>query len=117
MRTEYLVVAVVTVALLLLSAAAVPADEAPIAGAVKSIDATSRTLTVETTAKGQTRTVVIDVKSDTKIVRFARAADGKGFAEQAAKLEDLKPGWTVSVKTRHQGDREVAELVRVVHEK
>jgi hypothetical protein len=29
----------------------------------------------------------------------------------------MKPGWTVSVKTRHEGDKEVAELVNVVHEK
>jgi hypothetical protein len=102
----------------MLSAVAIAcADEVPIAGRVTSIDVANRTLTVESAAKGKVRVVVIDVKPDTKIVRFARGADGKGFSEQPATLEDLKPGWTVSVKTHHHGDREVAELVRVVHEK
>ena len=32
-------------------------------------------------------------------------------------LDEIKPGWIVSVKTRHDGELEVAELVRVVHEK
>src|SRR5688500_10986543 len=104
------------VAMLSVVAVAV-ADEVPIAGRLTSIDIASRTLTVESATKGKVRTVVIDVKPETKIVRFARGTDGKGFSEQAATLEDLKPGWTVSVKTHHHGDREVAELVRVVHEK
>lgn len=116
MRTGGTLIAFFSIVLLSTISAAV-ADEAPIAGSVKSIDAANRTLTVESAAKGKVRTVVIDVKPETKIVRFVKGADGKGFAEQAAKLEDLKPGWMVSVKTHHQGDREVADLVRVVHEK
>jgi len=80
-------------------------------------DAEGLVVTVEVAARGRVRTVVIDVKPETKIIRFARGADGKGFSEQAATLEDLKPGWMVSVKTHHQGDREVADILRVVHEK
>ena len=53
----------------------------------------------------------------TKLVRFAREGSGGAFKEQPVPLEDIKPGWTVSVTTRHEGTREVAELVRVVHEK
>ena len=93
------------------------ADDAPIAGSLKSIDAANRTVTVESAAQGKVRMVVIDVKPETKIIRFVRGAGDKGFVEQSAKLEDLKPGWMVSVKTHHQGDREVADVLRVVHEK
>ena len=97
-------------------AATVAADEAPIAGRITKVDATAQTITVESAAAGKTRSVVIDVRPVAKVVRFARGADGK-FAEQAIAVADLKPGWTVSVKTRHEGDREVAEIVRVVHER
>ena len=95
------------------------ADEAPIAGSVKSIDAAAGTLVIESASKGKLRQVTVHVRSDAKIVRFHRSTDpGKpGFSEHPASLADLKPGWTVSVKTRHDGDKEVAELVRVVHEK
>ena len=92
------------------------ADEAPITGTVKAVDTTKKMLIVEASARGKTRQVEIDIKPETKIVRFARAADGKGFGEQAVALEDLRPGWTVTVKTNHHGNREVAETVRVVHE-
>lgn len=34
-----------------------------------------------------------------------------------AALADIEPGWVVSVKTPHERDKEVAEVVRVVHEK
>ena len=103
--------------IMLLIIPAARADEAPITGSVKAIDTVNRTITVEAAARGRVRTVVIDVKPETKIIRFARGAEGKGFSEQAATLEDLKPGWMVSVKTHHQGDREVADILRVVHEK
>ena len=95
------------------------ADEAPIAGAVKAVDPAARTLTVEARARGKAREVVIDVRPETKIVRFVRSTDAQkpGVTEQSAQLEDIQPGWTVSVKTRHEGAREVAEHVRVVHEK
>lgn len=92
------------------------ADEAPIAGRIIAVDSAAQTITVEAAAGGKTRTIVIDVRPASRVVRFARGADGK-FAEQSAALADLRPGWMVSVKTRHEGDREVAELVRVVHER
>jgi hypothetical protein len=104
-------------ALVALSRARLFADEAPVTGTVKSVDATKKILTVEASARGQTRQVEIDIKPETKIVRFTRGADGKGFAEQPATLDDIRPDWTVTVKTRHEGSREVAETVRVVHER
>jgi hypothetical protein len=94
------------------------ADEAPITGTVKAVDTAANALTVQAITKGQPREVVIHVRPDTKIIRFVRATGGKsGFAEQAAGLADIKPGWTVSVTTHHEGDQEVAHLVRVVHER
>ena len=95
------------------------ADEGPIAGTVKAVDIAARTLTVQASVRGRTRVVVIDVKPRSKVVRFVRSADATkpGFTEQAAALEDIKTGWTVSVTTRHEGNREVADVVRVVHEK
>jgi len=45
-------------------------DEAPIAGTVKTIDASANTLTLQTTAKGKTRDVTILLKPDSKIVKF-----------------------------------------------
>ena len=108
----------VVVLLLLASASPSSSDEAPIVGTVKSVDVAATTLTVNTTAKGRAREVVIDVKPSTTIVRFVRSSEpGKsGFAEQPLPLGDLKPGWTVAVTTRHDGGREVAELVKVVVE-
>jgi len=84
-----------------------------------SIDTAANTITVEAAAKGKVRAVVIDVRPSARIVRFARNSEaGKsGFAERPATLADLKPGWAVSVTTRHEGDREVAEIVRVVFER
>jgi hypothetical protein len=95
------------------------ADEAPISGTVKAVDAAASTLTIETTSQGKTRTVTIDIKPTSKIVRFARAsAPGQaGFAEQPATLTDLKPGWVVSVTAKHEAGREVAEVVKVVFER
>jgi hypothetical protein len=92
-------------------------DEAPITGIVKAVDAVSGTLTVETRAKGTAREVMIEVRPSTKVVRFAREGGGGAFKEQPMALEAVGPGWTVSVTTRHEGTREVAELVRVLHEK
>jgi hypothetical protein len=113
-----LVTRVLTAVLVLSTATLSIADEAPIVGKIKAVDATAQTLTVTSVAKGQTREVVIDVKPGTKIVRFARGSEpGKtAVTEQSAALVDLKPGWTVSVVTRHDGPREVAEQVRVVFE-
>ena len=95
------------------------ADEAPISGTVKAVDAGAQTVTLESTAKGKTRQVVVHLKPGAKIVKFARPSEpGKtGFVEQTLTLADLKPGWIVSVETKHEGDKEVAEIVRVVHEK
>ena len=79
----------------------------------------ARTIALESTAKGQTRQVVVHLKPGAKIVKFVRATEpGKtGFLEQPLALTDLKPGWVVSVETKHEGDREVAELVKVVLER
>ena len=95
------------------------ADEAPIAGTLRAVDTAARTITVESAARGRVRTVVIEIPPTTKIVRFTRSpgAPQSGFSEQALGLEELKPGWMVSVKTRHEGQREVAEYLRVVYEK
>lgn len=103
----------------MLSFAVVAADEAPISGTIKALDGSAQTLTVETTAKGKTRQVVIDIKPNTRIVKFARSREpGKtGFVEQTVAFSDLKPGWVVSVTTKHAGDREVAEIVKVVMER
>jgi hypothetical protein len=54
-----------------------------------------------------------------KIVTLVRATEpGKpGFVEQPLALTDLKPGWVISVETKHEGDKEVPELVKVVLER
>jgi hypothetical protein len=93
------------------------ADDAPIAGTIKSIDTAAGTITVEAAAKGKVRVVAIDVKPEARIVRFVREAGKSGFVERPATLADLKPGWSVSVTTRHEGEREVAEIVKVVFER
>ncbi|HEU4371433.1 MAG TPA: hypothetical protein VFV05_24695 [Methylomirabilota bacterium] len=95
------------------------ADEAPISGPVKAVDPAAQTLTIETTAKGKARQVVVHLKPGAKVVRFARATEpGKtGFVEQTVALGDVKPGWIVSVATKHEGDKEVADLVKVVLER
>ena len=95
------------------------ADEAPISATVKAIDPVAQTVTLETTAKGKTREVMVDIKPASRIVRFTRSAEpGKtGFVEQPAALGDLKSGWVVSVTTKHEGGREVADIVKVVLER
>lgn len=95
------------------------ADEAPISGTVKAVDTTRQTLTVQTTAKGKTRDVTIVLKPESRIVKFVRPTEpGKtGFVEQPLRLTDLRPGWVVSVTARHEGDQEVAEVVKVVVER
>lgn len=93
------------------------ADEAPISGILKSVDVVAQNVTVNATARGRARQVVISVKPTTTIVKFIRSTEaGKGFVEQPVALGDLKPGSTVSVTTRHEGSREVAELIKVVVE-
>ena len=95
------------------------ADEAPISGTVKSVDPAAQTVTIESTAKGKTRQVTVHLKPGAKVVKFARTSEpGKTeFVEQAVPLTDLKPGWMVSVATKHEGDKEVADLVKVVLER
>jgi hypothetical protein len=95
------------------------ADEAPISGTVKAVDPAAQTVTIESTAKGKTRQVVVHLKPGARVVRFARSTEpGKtGFVEQTAALTDLKPGWIVSITTKHEGDKEVADLVKVVLER
>jgi hypothetical protein len=104
---------------MMLAAGIAAADEAPISGTVKSVDSAAQTVTLETTAKGKTRQVVVHLKPGGKVVRFTRStAPGQtGFVEQAVALADLKPGWIVSAATKHEGDKEVAELVKVVLER
>ncbi len=95
------------------------ADEAPISGTVKAVDASAQTVTLESTAKGKTRQVVVHLKPGAKIVKFARSSEpGKtGFVEQILTLGDLKSGWIVSVETKHEGGKEVADVVKVVLER
>lgn len=94
-------------------------DEAPISGTVKAIDTAGRTLTLQSVAGGKTRDVTIVLKPESKIVRFVRPTDpGKaGFVEQELSLSDLKLGWILSVTTRHEGGKEVADVVKVVLER
>jgi hypothetical protein len=101
------------------AAGIVVADEAPISGTVKSVDAAAQTVTIDSTAKGKTREVVVHLKPGARVVRFSRSSEpGKtGFVEQPVALGDLKPGWIVSVATKHEGDKEVADLVKVVLER
>lgn len=110
--------AVLGMALVLGLAPGVPADEAPIAGVVKSVDTAAGTFLVESTSKGKVRHVVIHMRPQSKVVRFTRSTDAgtSKFIEQPSTLGELKAGWTVSVKAKHEGDKEVAEVVRVVHE-
>ena len=100
----------------LLTSGVAMADQRPIAGTVRSVDVAAQTLTVDATMRGRTRQVVIHVTSESKIVRVVRATEKAGFVEQALKLADLKPGWTVTVTTRHRGADEVAEVVKVLVE-
>ena len=94
---------------------AVLADEAPISGKLKAVDQAANTLTIETTSQGKTREVTVEIKPTSRIVRFVRV--GAGFEEQRVQLADMKPGWVVSVTTRHEDGREVAEVVKIVFER
>jgi hypothetical protein len=106
------------IALHVMTGANADADEAPIAGVVKSVDVGTQTFVVEATAKGKTRQVTIYVKPTSRVVRFVRSDQGRGsLVEQAATLGDLKPGWMVNVTTAHEGEREVAQVVRIVLER
>lgn len=104
---------------ILFAAGLATADEAPISGTVKSVDPAAQTLTLETTAKGKTRQIVVHLKPGAKVLKFSRSSEpGKtGFVEQTVALTDLKPGWIVSVATKHEGEKETAELVKVVLER
>jgi hypothetical protein len=115
METRFVAVVVSVV----LWSAVVWADEAPISGAVKAVDVSAQTVTLESTAKGKTRQVIVHLKPGTKIVKFARSSEpGKtGFVEQALGLTDLKPGWIVSVEAKHEGGKEVADVVKIVLER
>jgi len=97
--------------------AAQQAEDEPLAGNVEVVGWAKTPRTVGASGRGTTRQFVSDISSGAGSVRFVRAADGKRFGEQAATLDEILPGWTVSVKTNHQGDREVADTVRVVHER
>jgi len=103
--------------LLVISVAA--GDEAPIVGTVKAVDGAARTLTLETSAKGKTREVVVHLAPGARIVKFVRPSEpGKtGFVEQPLALAELTVGSIVSIEARHEGHREVADLVKVVLER
>jgi len=94
---------------------AVLADEAPISGNLKVVDPAASTLTIETTSQGKTRQVTVEIKPTSRIVRFVRV--GTSFEEQRVQLTDMKPGWVVSVTTRHEDGREVAEVVKIIFER
>ena len=100
-------------------ALAASADQAPIFGTVKSVDTAAGTLVVERTSEGKMRQVVIHMRPESKVVGVVPSQAGSKSAtnEQPATFADVKPGRTVSVKTKHQGAVEVAEVVRVLHEK
>ena len=102
-----------------LSVWAAAADEAPISGTVKAVDAGAQTLTLEVASKGKTREVIVYMKPGAKVVQFARATEpGKtGFVEQELPLSAVKVGWIVSATTKHEGNREVAEQVKIVLER
>ena len=97
----------------------VAADEAPIAGRVTAVDATRKTVTVEASGRAGSRVVIIEIRGESKIVRSRRSTDPArpGFVEEAVALEEIKPGWTVSVTTKHDGDREVAVVMKVLTER
>lgn len=105
-------VSAMTIPALVLLAGVAVADEARIAGTVKAVDATAKTLTLQVTPKGATREVVVHMGPGAKVVRFARPTEpGKtGFVEQEVPLTQVKPGWVVSATTKDDGDREVAEV-------
>ncbi len=111
-------IALLLLAIVLGTSAAFP-DEEPISGTIKAIDSAAHTLALETTAKGKTRQVTVDIRRHTKILRFVRPTEpGKGgFVEQEVTLGDLRPGWVVSVTAKHDGGREVADVVKIVLER
>ena len=63
--------------------------------------------------------MTIVLKPDSKVVKFARAPEPgtAGFVEPPLTLSDLKPGWLVSVTTKHDAGQEVADVVKVILEK
>ena len=95
------------------------ADEPPISGTVKAVDVGAQTLTLEVASTGKTREVIVYMKPGAKIVRFIRAiGPGKsGFVEQEVPLGAVKVGSIVSATTKHEGNREMAEQVKIIVER
>src|SRR5207244_6504453 len=87
------------------------AAEAPIWGAVKSVDTVAQTVTIESTAKGKTRQVIVYLKPGARVVKFVRSTDPAkpGFVEQAVPLTDGKHGLLASVAPKHEGVKESAD--------
>ena len=112
-----------TILVMVLTAALGPsvafADEAPISGTIKAVDVGAQTLTLEVASKGKTREVIVYMTPGAKVVRFIRATEpGKtGFIEQEVPLSAVKAGWIVSATTKHEGNREVAEQVKIIVER
>jgi hypothetical protein len=67
------------------------ADEALISRTVRSIDPAAQKVTLETTAKGKTRQLMIDIKPASWTVRFTRSTEpgNIGFVEQTAALAGM----------------------------
>ena len=55
-----------------LAATVAVADEAPLSGTVKAVDPAAQTVTIESTAKGKTRVVVVHLRPGAKVVKFSR---------------------------------------------
>jgi hypothetical protein len=88
MRTAFGYIAAAVAALAFGALSMAVADEAPISGTVKNVDASAETLLVESASKGKVRQVVIYIRPESKVVRFVRSTDASkpGFDEQPATL-------------------------------
>ena len=60
--------------------------------------------------------LVVLAFGDEALIARATEPGTTGFVERPT-LSDLKPGWLVSVITKHEAGQEVAEVVKVILEK
>ena len=70
------------------------ADEAPISGTVTAVDAGAQTVTLESTAKGKTRQVVVHLKPGLRSLRPSACSTKPVFpgSEERANLTIFVPG-------------------------
>jgi transcription antitermination factor NusG len=117
--TNGTLLALLSVATISIFPTGVAADEEPISGTVKSVDVAAQTLTLEVASKGKTRVVTVHMQPGAKIVRFVRSTEPgtTGFIEQEVLLNAVKVGWIVSATTKHEGNREVAEQIKIIVER